>query len=189
MAPPLNRYTLLARVQPALLAALPLALLTLAWVRGGVFASGLLWALIVGAGGSVFLSHVARDQGRRKEPELFTTWGGAPTTRMLRHRDGLNDKGVLARRHTKLQKLLPVANGTGRVLAAEIMLATPGVRALIRDSKEHQLYSQIQTGGRIGMQTMAQSLSTLVISGRVSMADAEAVLSDPTELRSMVRAA
>jgi len=87
------------------------------------------------------------------------------------------------------QKLLPVANGNGRVLAAEIMLATPGVRALIRDSKEHQLYSQIQTGGRVGMQTMAQSLSTLVTSGRVSLADAEAVLSDPTELRSMVRAA
>ncbi|MFT5050399.1 MAG: twitching motility protein PilT [Chlamydiales bacterium] len=87
------------------------------------------------------------------------------------------------------QKLLPVANGTGRALAAEIMLATPGVRALIRDSKEHQLYSQIQTGGRTGMQTMAQSLSTLVRSGRVSMADAEAVLSDPSELRSMVRAA
>jgi len=87
------------------------------------------------------------------------------------------------------QKLLPVANGTGRVLAAEIMLATPGVRALIRDSKEHQLYSQIQTGGRIGMQTMAQSLSVLVTSGRVSMADAEAVLSDSSELRSMGRAA
>ncbi len=87
------------------------------------------------------------------------------------------------------QKLLPIANGTGRVMANEVMIATPGIRALIRDGKSHQIYSQIQTGGRLGMSTMAQSLGRLVSSGRVSMKDAESVLSDPGELRSNINAA
>lgn len=87
------------------------------------------------------------------------------------------------------QKLLPSATGKGRCLAAEVLIATPGVRALIRDGKAHQVYSQIQTGGRLGMTTMAQSLSRLVIARRVKQADAEAVLSDPSELRASVAAA
>ena len=48
------------------------------------------------------------------------------------------------------QQLLPLASGRGRAMAAEIMLATPAIRALIREGKAHQIYSQIQTGGRAG---------------------------------------
>lgn len=87
------------------------------------------------------------------------------------------------------QKLLPSSTQRGRKLAAEILVATPGVRALIRDGKAHQIYSQLQTGGRMGMRTMAQSLAELVNTGQVAMQDAEAVLSDPGELRASVRAA
>jgi twitching motility protein PilT len=58
------------------------------------------------------------------------------------------------------QQLLPKIGG-GRVLAAEVMIATPAVRALIRDEKEHQIYSTIQSGAKYGMQTMNQSLYTL----------------------------
>jgi len=87
------------------------------------------------------------------------------------------------------QKLMPVANGPGRSMALEVLMATPGVRALIRDGKAHQIYSQIQTGGRVGMKTMTQSLSELVQAGIVSMADAEAVVPDVNELRNAVRAA
>jgi twitching motility protein PilT len=87
------------------------------------------------------------------------------------------------------QQLLPVASGRGRVLAAELMLATPAVRALVREGKTHQIYSQIQTGGRIGMKTMAQSLAELVRSNRVRIDDAERACSDPAELRTLVRAA
>lgn len=87
------------------------------------------------------------------------------------------------------QKLLPVANGPGRALAMEVMVATAGIRALIRDGKAHQIYSQIQTGGRLGMVTIAQSLARLVMSGRVRQADAEACVSNPEELRSALRAA
>jgi len=87
------------------------------------------------------------------------------------------------------QQLLPVATGRGRVLAAEIMLCTPAVRALVRDGKNHQIYSQIQTGGRLGMRTMAQSLAELVRTGRVRLDEAERAVADPTELRTLIRAA
>jgi len=87
------------------------------------------------------------------------------------------------------QKLLPLASGRGRCLAAEILIATAGIRALIRDGKAHQIYSQLQTGGRLGMSTMSQSLAHLVNAGKVRLAEAEKVVSDPGELRASVRAA
>jgi len=58
------------------------------------------------------------------------------------------------------QQLLPKIGG-GRVLAAEVMIATPAIRALIRDEKEHQIYSAIQAGQKYGMQTMNQALYNL----------------------------
>jgi twitching motility protein PilT len=58
------------------------------------------------------------------------------------------------------QELLPKIGG-GRVLSAEVMIATPAIRALIRDEKEHQIYSAIQAGQKYGMQTMNQALYTL----------------------------
>jgi twitching motility protein PilT len=61
------------------------------------------------------------------------------------------------------QTLLPRANGPGRALALEVMVPNSAIRALMRDDKIHQLYSQMQIGqGKSGMQTMNQSLSNLV---------------------------
>jgi twitching motility protein PilT len=59
------------------------------------------------------------------------------------------------------QQLLPKAFGGGRVLAYELMIATPAVRALIREGKSHQLRSVIQTGGQFGMVTMDACLADL----------------------------
>ncbi len=87
------------------------------------------------------------------------------------------------------QQLLPRAEGRGRAMASEVMTATPAVRALIREGKAHQMYSQIQTGARYGMGTMAASLAKLVRNGTVRLADAERSMSDPSELQTMVRAA
>lgn len=87
------------------------------------------------------------------------------------------------------QQLLPTAEGNGRAMAAEIMTCTPGIRALIREGKTHQLYSAIQTGGRLGMRTMAQSLSELVRKGKIRLVDAEMSLSDPSELQNLIKAA
>ena len=87
------------------------------------------------------------------------------------------------------QQLLPLQAGRGRCLAAEIMLATSAIRAMIRDGKAHQIYSHIQTGGRLSMRTMSQSLADLVRSGKVSLAAAEKYIGDPSEMRTLLRAA
>ena len=61
------------------------------------------------------------------------------------------------------QTLLPRANGPGRALALEVMIPNTAIRALMRDDKIHQIYSSMQIGqGKSGMQTMNQSLASLV---------------------------
>ncbi len=60
------------------------------------------------------------------------------------------------------QQLVPWSNGRGRSLAAEIMIGTPAIRAMIRESKIHQITSSIQTGQQLGMRTMNMSLAELV---------------------------
>src|SRR6476660_6349205 len=71
------------------------------------------------------------------------------------------------------QQLLPTADGAGRVAACEVLLATPAIRNLIREGKTHQIYSSLQTGGNIGMQTMDAALATLVRSGKITQQLAE----------------
>jgi len=66
------------------------------------------------------------------------------------------------------QQLVPAIGG-GRVVAAEVLIATNAVRALIRDGKTHQITSAMQSGGKTGMQTMDHCLARLVRDGRVSM--------------------
>lgn len=58
--------------------------------------------------------------------------------------------------------------GGGRVAAHEIMLGTPAIRNLIREDKVAQMYSAIQTGGSLGMQTLDGCLSKLLSSGKIS---------------------
>jgi len=87
------------------------------------------------------------------------------------------------------QQLLPHSSGRGRVLAAEVMLANAAIRALIREEKGHQIYSQIQTGGRMGMRTMASWLADIVRAGKVRNEDAERTMSDPSELRMLLQKA
>jgi twitching motility protein PilT len=66
------------------------------------------------------------------------------------------------------QQLIPTADGTGRVLACEILVATPAVRNLVREGKTHMIYSSMQAGGKFGMQTMDQSLADLVKRGKIT---------------------
>lgn len=70
------------------------------------------------------------------------------------------------------QALLPRPEG-GRAVVAEVLVAVPGVRNLIREGKAHQLASLMQTGARYGMQTMGDALDRAVAQGRVRRADAE----------------
>ncbi len=70
------------------------------------------------------------------------------------------------------QTLLKSKDGTGRVAAHEIMIGTPAIRNLIRENKVAQMYSAIQTGQAIGMQTLDQNLTQLVQRGLTSSAEA-----------------
>ncbi len=81
------------------------------------------------------------------------------------------------------QQLLPRADGRGRVLGSEIMVANSAVRSLIRDDKVHQIYSIIQTGGKHGMQTMNQSLYELYRKKYITYDDALAHSGDPDDLK------
>jgi twitching motility protein PilT len=70
------------------------------------------------------------------------------------------------------QTLCKTKDGSGRVAAHEIMIGTPAIRNLIRAAKVAQMYSAIQTGGALGMQTLDQNLTELVKRNLVSMPEA-----------------
>ncbi|MBK5308268.1 MAG: type IV pilus twitching motility protein PilT [Frankiaceae bacterium] len=66
------------------------------------------------------------------------------------------------------QQLLRTADGKGRVVATEILVATPAIRNLIREGKTHQIYSAMQAGAKFGMATMDQHLAELVKKGTIT---------------------
>ncbi len=70
------------------------------------------------------------------------------------------------------QTLLKTKDGAGRVAAHEIMIGTPAIRNLIREAKVAQMYSAIQTGSNVGMQTLDQNLQDLVKRNIVSSSEA-----------------
>ena len=74
----------------------------------------------------------------------------------------------------------------GRVMAQEIMINTPAIANLIREGKTAQLYSQIQTGGEQGMQTLEKALANLVSDGDIDRQEALAKASKPAELERLV---
>jgi twitching motility protein PilT len=85
------------------------------------------------------------------------------------------------------QTLLPKADGTGRVVALEIMIPTPAIRNLIRDDKVHQIYSTMQTGQeKLGMQTMNQNLVTLYQKRLITLEAAMMASSQKDELEQMI---
>jgi len=81
------------------------------------------------------------------------------------------------------QSLVPLRSGEGRALAAEVMVVTPAIRALIRDGKTHQVGSAMQTGGDTGMVTFDASLAQLVRSERITRAAAIDLSHDATSFK------
>ncbi|CAN5854151.1 type IV pilus twitching motility protein PilT [soil metagenome] len=84
------------------------------------------------------------------------------------------------------QTLLPRAKGKGRAMAAEILVITPAVRALIRDDKIHQIYSTMQSGKKYGMQTMNDALYVLYMNREVALDDCLRSSHDPAEFLRMI---
>ena len=71
-------------------------------------------------------------------------------------------------------------------MALEIMVATPAIRNLIREEKIHQIYSAMQAGQKFGMQTMNQSLASLVQRRRISREEAMQRTTIPEELAQLL---
>lgn len=85
------------------------------------------------------------------------------------------------------QKLVPRADGTGRVPAVEVMINTPTVAKLIEEGRSSQIYSAMNEGGYWGMQTMNQSLVKYWRAGVISEDDALTYAGNLTELKQMLR--
>jgi twitching motility protein PilT len=85
------------------------------------------------------------------------------------------------------QQLIINTGGAGRVAVAEVMVCSPAIRNLIRSAKTHQIYSLMQTGSALGMQTMDQGLARAVKAGRITEAVAYDRCHDPSELRDHLR--
>jgi twitching motility protein PilT len=71
-------------------------------------------------------------------------------------------------RYVICQQLLPNRDGDGRLMAAEILVATPAVLSLIRENRIHQISSSMQTGVHLGMTTMNQALQHFVREGKIT---------------------
>jgi twitching motility protein PilT len=83
------------------------------------------------------------------------------------------------------QRLLPRADGQGRVLATETMIANAGIRACIRDRKPHMILGMIEIGMHEGMNSLDESLANLVRTGQVTLDEALIHARDPERLQSI----
>lgn len=88
---------------------------------------------------------------------------------------------------TLLPKRQPDGTQKGRVMAQEIMVVTPAIANLIRESKAAQIYSTIQTSSGVGMQTLESALADLYKQGLISLDDALAKSSKPAELKRLIQ--
>jgi twitching motility protein PilT len=84
------------------------------------------------------------------------------------------------------QQLLPTIDGRARVLAAEVLVATSGIRNMIREGKTHQISTALQTGHQYGMQSMDESLAELYKRGLVSYETALTQSVDPGVLKTLL---
>jgi twitching motility protein PilT len=84
------------------------------------------------------------------------------------------------------KKKNPKPGEFGRVMVQEIMIVTPAIANLLREGKASQIYSSIQTGMKLGMQTMEQALANLVKTGVISLEEALGKSGKPDELQRLL---
>jgi len=92
---------------------------------------------------------------------------------------GIRQQLSMVLRAVVAQRLLPAVDGNGRIPAIEILYVTQAVGHLIRSGKSSQIYSAIESGSSLGMQTLEQSLAELAISNLIRPEDARRVARDP----------
>jgi hypothetical protein len=105
--PAFDSYNRRARLWPMYFVLLPLGLAVAVWIPFTKEALATLGGLVLTLGLSMFLTQIARDMGKRKEPELWGMWGGRPSTAALSYRACTVTVHTLKRYHDRLRKLLP----------------------------------------------------------------------------------
>lgn len=135
-------------------------------------------ALTAAETGHLVLSTLHTDSANESINRIIDVFPG-DQQRQIRSQLALTLEGVL------VQRLLPKASGRGLGLAMEIMIATPAIRALIRDNRVHEIYGTIQVSQKFGMQTMNMSLLSLIKRGILSWRVAVAASPNPEELQRM----
>jgi twitching motility protein PilT len=109
-----------------------------------------------------------------------------PSERQQQVRVQLSNSLVAVFSQTLVPKKNPKPGEYGRVMAQEIMIVTPAISNLIREGKTSQVYSAIQTGGKLGMQTLEKVLADLYKSGTISFEAAMSKTSRTDELQRLI---
>jgi hypothetical protein len=101
-----DRYSRNARLYPALLVVLPVAICAVLLAKVELSWINTLCAGAAAIGGTYLFAQLARDPGKKREKQLFARWGGMPSVRILRHRDNRIDSITKARYHKRLSALV-----------------------------------------------------------------------------------
>lgn len=141
-----DSYERKARLYPALLLLLPIALATGSVVAASVSLLKSLVPVAITCGGAFLLTELARDAGKRREPELFAEWGGVPSVAIFRHRDSRIDAITKTRYHRTLASLVktttpsPADESRDSAQADEVYTAWSSyLRTHTRDTKKYPL--------------------------------------------------
>lgn len=97
-----DSYDRQARLYPMVLVLIPLALAAASWMPSGVAIPSVVGGAVIVLAVSALLTQLARDQGKRREKELFKRWGGRPSDRALSYSGRVFAESTLARWHKKL---------------------------------------------------------------------------------------
>jgi hypothetical protein len=146
----IDGYERKARLYPALLLLMPIAMIALAASATKLSVLEGLGGAAVGCGGAFFLSQFARDAGKKGEKALFEKWGGMPSVAVFRHRDIRIDPITKARYHKRLADLVKGAKAPSANDEQEDPVAADGVysawstylRVNTRDTKKYSLLLQ-----------------------------------------------
>lgn len=109
-----------------------------------------------------------------------------PADQQTQIRVQLSNSLVAVFSQTLVSRHNPKPGEFGRVMAQEIMAVTPAIANLIREGKTAQIYSQIQTGAKLGMQTLEKALADLYKDGQISFESAMSKTSKPDELQRLI---
>lgn len=109
-----------------------------------------------------------------------------PSERQTQVRVQLSNSLVAVFSQTLVPKKNPKPGEYGRCMAQELMIVTPAIANLIREGKTAQIYSAIQTGGKLGMQTLEKVLSDLYKAGQITFEAAMSKTSRPDELQRLM---